>query len=817
MITYGRNDNYGLNLHKRAALSLNCLAEVLDAPGDEILFVDYNTPDELPSFPEAIADTLTPRARAMLRILRIRPHIHRRYTGLTHLPVIEPVARNAALRRSNPTNRWILSTNTDMIFAPAATGGLSTIAASLADGYYHLPRFELPQSLWESLDRRDPRAAIARAIFWSRALSLSEVVRNGWNYILYDGPGDFQLMLRANLLRIHGFDERILLGWHVDANIAKRLSLLHGPSGDLAASLSGYHCEHTRGLTPKHLAGRPENDFTAVVERVTTPFIEEQSKSFGLADDTLEEIRLGEGEPPFFRALAPDPGAPALGAEALGGKAQGAATGRSPGLTLEPGLFDRIDYDACHVLPFLMDVLASYPHDMALGWFGAKRALLDRAVPAWRGLGFTRTIRVAAPAPWLGAALPEGAVWCAPEEIVRTVTACVFDFGWPDGTAPGASRGPTRPEHAFVLKGLRTLAAAEAAHRAAAPPCRVIAVNASNNRFTAALSTHAAVTLSPVTTRIRQGLIRPMSEEARALLPLMWAAEAGRRLPSGNAIAVLDGIAGIVCAGPNLDLLPGRYRLTLDLDAVEPASDASSGNERPEALTLHVSSGDIVLARLGVSALARGRQSIALDFGITEDLARVRYPLGIEAVLRTAGQVRAVLGAVSLARLPGTPKPPAAEHEWLPEMNLGSGEWVSRGWKWRQQRVLRIEAGKAGHVVFGPYVGLIPGDYEVAFTLETESAAADLAKAPIVLDVRAGVHSLASREVAPTAKGRTVWRLPITVEEAVSDANGRMALEFRVWTDGSLPFAVLSVRTRCQSGMGSLGAHPSRSGFCFSA
>ena len=28
IVLYGRNDNYGYNLHKRAALSLNCMAEV---------------------------------------------------------------------------------------------------------------------------------------------------------------------------------------------------------------------------------------------------------------------------------------------------------------------------------------------------------------------------------------------------------------------------------------------------------------------------------------------------------------------------------------------------------------------------------------------------------------------------------------------------------------------------------------------------------------------------------------------------------------------------------------------------------------------
>ena len=76
VILYGRNDSYGYNLHKRGAISFNCIAEVLTQPDDEILFVDTNTPDDLPTFPEAIRDTLTPRAKELLRVLRVRGVLH---------------------------------------------------------------------------------------------------------------------------------------------------------------------------------------------------------------------------------------------------------------------------------------------------------------------------------------------------------------------------------------------------------------------------------------------------------------------------------------------------------------------------------------------------------------------------------------------------------------------------------------------------------------------------------------------------------------------------------------------------------------------
>ena len=102
VVIYGRNDSHGYNLHKRAAISLNTMAEVLTDPGDEIIFTDYNTPNEFPTFPEAIADTLTERCKKLLRVLRVRPDQHNKSGGLnTHLDAIEPVARNVAVRRSN--------------------------------------------------------------------------------------------------------------------------------------------------------------------------------------------------------------------------------------------------------------------------------------------------------------------------------------------------------------------------------------------------------------------------------------------------------------------------------------------------------------------------------------------------------------------------------------------------------------------------------------------------------------------------------------------------------------------------------------------
>lgn len=305
MVLYGRNDDYGYNLPKRGAIGLNCMAEVLTAPDDELLFVDYNTPNDCPTFPEAIADTLTENARRRLRVLRVRPEQHARFAALTHLPVIEPIARNVAIRRANPANRWILATNIEMVFVPRAGDSLSELVADLPGGYYGIPRFEVPESLWESFDRLDPVAVLRDVASWGRAAVLNEVVPSRHRSILYDAPGDFQLVERADLFAIKGFDERMVLGWHVDTNLFRRLSLCYdgATAGDLSARVFGYHCNHYRQPTASHARDAPRNDFRAAYD-VTRPELRRQRKTWGLKGETIEEIRL----PP---RPAPAPLAPA--------------------------------------------------------------------------------------------------------------------------------------------------------------------------------------------------------------------------------------------------------------------------------------------------------------------------------------------------------------------------------------------------------------------------------------------------------------------------------------------------------------------------
>jgi hypothetical protein len=312
---YGRNDSHGYNLPKRAAISLNCMAEVLSDPDDEILFVDCNTSNDLPTFIEAIYDTLTPKTKSLLRVFRVRPRLYARLVGQTHLFATEPHTRNIAIRRSNPRNRWILSTNTDMIFIPS--GNISSLADAvrdLPDGQYVAPRFELPEPLWEAFPRSDPREVMRMCEELGPKLHLHEVAVRV-PYMRFDSPGDFQLMPRQTLFDVYGFEERMTHGWHADSNMCKRLCLFFGDRTEsLAHRLKGYHCDHTRVATPLHQMDiKLENNLQQFVWDVEDPVAHHQAETWGAPNEDIEEVDFTNGpQARFICAIERTLGGPQL-------------------------------------------------------------------------------------------------------------------------------------------------------------------------------------------------------------------------------------------------------------------------------------------------------------------------------------------------------------------------------------------------------------------------------------------------------------------------------------------------------------------------
>jgi hypothetical protein len=298
IVTYGRNDNYGFNLAKRTAMSFNSLAEILTEE-DEIFFVDYNTPGHLPTLPEDIWDTFTEKARQIIKVIRISSQVHQEIKKDSPLPILENVSRNAAIVRSNPKNHWMLSTNPDVLLVLASKWKtFPELLSSLRDSFYELPRFDIPESVWGSLSRFDPKSNMSVLRDWliANRAAVAETVADYrfQKYYLFDAPGDFQLAPREYFFLCRGFDEAMNLHFHSDSNLAKRMWLLNGQKTDhIVEDLWVLHQDHylSGEWTSRTSSTKPNNWMKKVILQDE---IEANDSNWGLQNIDLPVFNLAE-------------------------------------------------------------------------------------------------------------------------------------------------------------------------------------------------------------------------------------------------------------------------------------------------------------------------------------------------------------------------------------------------------------------------------------------------------------------------------------------------------------------------------------------
>lgn len=666
IIVYGRNDDRGYGMAKRVALGLNTMAHGLSGEASEILFVDYNTPDHLPTLPEAIADTLTEAARKRLRVFRVRPAVHARFADMTPLPVLEPVARNVALRRSSSRNRWILSTNTDAIIAPLADASLEATVGSLDKASYGVPRFELPERAWEGFNRLDPAATLAGARAWGRTGRLDETVL-GQGAVLFDGPGDFQLVPRADLFAIDGFDEEMLLGWHVDHNLAVRLAMRLGPARSLADKVALYHCGHVRQTTQTHSHARIENDTSRFVSRVATAECPGQRDAWGCPDDPIEEIRLDRSRPAELLAIA---GAimPPLEREALEARYASVA-------------FGSYWYDAGHVVTHVLDLVSTFAAGTVIGYAGVRRDTFALLRAGLSRLGFR--YRVLVPdtvAGRLDVTAAADVQVADAAAFAEAVDLPLFEFGLirdetGEARRTGVTAEPTDAETA-ALEAVRDIfqhtAAAERARMALGlRPRLFIAVNAVHNPYETSVAEQLAAAAAPFSTRLRYGPLAGIAAEAEAE-PL------AQRLARH---------AGLAAAPAALDIMRARALLR---DVVSGAADDGSRD-------LEIGASADIMSGL-VALGAGGPLSQGVRAAVEARIAKAREP-------RIAGPFGPAKHDMppAMASLAAWQEPAwRAQAQRLAD--AGSRRAVRNGWIWERGQLLwamarRPQAGKGRALV----------------------------------------------------------------------------------------------------------------------
>jgi hypothetical protein len=290
IVVVGRNDNHGYNLSKRVSSSLNSMARML-SEGDEIVFVDWNTPIGYPVMPVSIKDDLLPKTKAMLRIIRVPQSLHNLVSDGSNRALIEPLARNVGIRRASPNSKWILSTNTDILFASPSGKNFREIFENLEESLWLTYRFEIPEYVWDSLDRRDPEGTSLEVLQWYRDGSILNRIRvesvSGVDFPIPDGVGDFQLATKSLWHKTTGFPEEMKKGWHVDTRLTIQMGRLasNRPKLISESDLVIFHQNHLRNSTAYH-----ENSDTNSITEAANPYI--NASSWGLIDYKLEELNL---------------------------------------------------------------------------------------------------------------------------------------------------------------------------------------------------------------------------------------------------------------------------------------------------------------------------------------------------------------------------------------------------------------------------------------------------------------------------------------------------------------------------------------------
>jgi hypothetical protein len=353
-----------------------------------------------------------------MRILRVRPEQHAELRGETHLMALEAQSRNVALRRSNPRNRWVLYTNTDVLLVPRSPQeSLSDILRNLPDGFYETPRFEIPEMLWEAaFDRRDPAGNLARLRDWSSRFHLNQVVNN-FMPMRYDALGDFQVALREDMFAIHGFDEAMMLGWHCDSNLAARLSLYRGGPDTLVDKVFAYHCDHTRVPALNNVGRRtPMNDQDRFIWNLAAPFLPAQAESWGWPDVEIEEIRLN-------RDTAYERYAAGLSA-AIVPTAEPYRT-----TNIEGNVHYDLTYDLPHTLPFVCNQVLTYPRATNVLLVGCRADFGAYFARSWQSMGFTGQILIPEECADLAHDVP-GAEVVPFIEAMRRADLLIFEFGF---------------------------------------------------------------------------------------------------------------------------------------------------------------------------------------------------------------------------------------------------------------------------------------------------------------------------------------------------------------------------------------------------
>ena len=285
------------------------------------------------------------------------------------------------------------------------------------------------------------------------------------------------------------------------------MHLKYGRVGDLGGDVYGYHCDHTRQVTPAHSHTRLQNDWRRFVTGITRSDIPSQSRNWGCAADDIEELRL-RNEPSSIYAEALR--------EAIG-------ESLSAPNVVKYGIetYNNVDYDPRQTSRFLADLFAPMPRNTNLAWYGTQSKTLMAFANVWEKLSFTGKILLDAAELEASAEIDEISHVSASAALAGA-NAFVFDFG---GLSSSNEVGAAKPIIDLRRGFLRAVRAERERLSSGKAPRRIIALNGINNDYESFVIGFVAAAATPFSTHMRHGFVFAAGKEE--WLPLLAIGEAG--------------------------------------------------------------------------------------------------------------------------------------------------------------------------------------------------------------------------------------------------------------------------------------------------
>jgi hypothetical protein len=361
--------------------------------------------------------------------------------------------------------------------------------------------------------------------------TIEKVSRWGWEYhlnevalsdppIMFDAPGDFQLMLRQDLFDIDGFDENMLLGWHVDSNIAKRLSIVHGNVQDLSGKFFGYHCDHTRQVTPAHQKSAPANDLAFFVYGLTNQFVENQRSNWGFNSSELEVFSLANSSHRRYE-------------ECLQALALSPQVGLTFSRYADEGTSKSV-ISPQHRAPFIADLFSSLPRHTSMYWVGA----LDQNFEIFREISIKLNFH------------KEMQVLKVEDASGRDVSELLDGLVEPDESVFICNFTGLDGHQSLVAQAMSYLLGLKCDHHPHCPnPARFVGIGASNGFFESFWDSKMISAKTPFSLGFKHGV----AERATGTKLESLATRGPFDLLSGS----IPGVAGIRSASGTIEAIPG--------------------------------------------------------------------------------------------------------------------------------------------------------------------------------------------------------------------------------------------------------------------